>query len=73
MEIAPRRGRNSKPSTPINSGEQWSQLGDQQRLQARNHTAAENAADRQGCRDLIAGGYGSDADFTSWLNLFGQQ
>ena len=67
------RRRRTKAATPINPGERWTQYGEQRQLQAMHHTEAENAADRQACRDLVAYGYGSDVEFTTWLELCGRQ
>jgi hypothetical protein len=44
--------------------EPCSQLREQQRLQAMNHTQQENDAARRRCRELLEGGWGS----ISWLD-----
>lgn len=73
MGIAPKRRRRTKAATPINPGERWTQYGEQQRLESMHRTEAQNAADRQACRDLLEHGYGSDLEFITWLELCGQQ
>ena len=44
----------------------WSGLRQQRRLQSRHHTSEQNAADRQACRALVDGGYGTDPEFVAW-------
>ena len=44
----------------------WSGLRQQQRLQQRNHSPEQNAADRAACRALVQGGWGTDPEFVAW-------
>ena len=37
----------------------WSGLQEQEELQARNHSEAENCAARRRCREFLEGGWGS--------------
>lgn len=51
----------------------WSGYKEQQRLQAQSHTADQNQRDREACRRLVSEGYGSDAEYVRWLDLWGQK
>ena len=51
----------------------WSGLRQQQHLQEQNHTPEENARAREACRQLVVGGYGTDAEYMAWLRRSPQQ
>ena len=62
----PRRPRELPNSWDGPEQPRWSGLRQQQRLQSRHHTPEQNAADRQACRALVDGGYGTDPEFVAW-------
>ena len=68
---APRKGRHRKGQGQIEDdllkNARWSGLREQQRLQSLHHTPQQNATDREACRRLVDDGYGTDAEFLTWL------
>jgi hypothetical protein len=67
--MAPRRKKSARAEieSDLLESPRWSGLRQQQRLQQQHHTPEENARARIACRQLVVGGYGTDAEYMAWL------
>jgi len=53
--------------TDLLQSPRWSGLREQRRLQAMNHSQAENDLARRQCREFVEGGWGVLPDLVKWV------
>ena len=67
-EIWLNEGRPRQGDADVLSTQRWSQLREQERLEAINHSQQDNEAARELCSRVLDGGYQCDQGYLVWLH-----